>query len=290
MAGGSESSSQPVDVTPRAFRQLQQPFANVIGQLIGFEPQTGRRGRTTGFEPTGDPSDVLRGIPTFEGPFAAPIGGAEQNLLQQLMQTTAGQGGAAGGGAAQDLLTRTIGGEFLPGEAGANPFLESAIQAAQRTTLRGLEETLGRTLPGRFTQAGQFVQPQGTSAFDRAAAVATEGVSAELADIASQLGFAGFEAERGRQQEAAQALPQVTGQEVQNLIQNLQAQALPRMIEQAGIEGGLEQFNRSMSNLLQVLAVAQGTTAPVIAQETQSSQKGSAAPFLQLGGSALGIV
>ncbi len=321
----SSASSDPKDVTPEAFKALQAPFAQVLAQLLGFEPTTtdtggvlalggggggggsgdvkqqlatdetarqqafvdrsadkeggiafqvagptaagGGGGGASDFQVAGDGSDPARGIPSPGGPFAAPITGAEQDILAQL----------SGGGlsASQDLLTRTIGGEFLPGQEGSNPFLQSAIEAAQRTTLQGLEETLTRSLPGRFTQGGQFTQPEGSSAFDRAAAIATRGVAGEIADIASELSFAGFESERGRQQEAATQLPQVSAQEVNTLINNLQAQALPRLIEQAGIEGGIEAFNKQITNLLQVLAIAQGASQPLVAQESKSSSFGA---------------
>ncbi len=326
-AGGSSasSSSEPKDVTPEAFKNLQEPFASVLAQLIGFGPlvaggTTGATGTTAApgaavaptagavpgltpeqlrfnqqverdggtlfqaptegsvqkagdaprFAPTGDPSDVTRGIPTQDGPVTAPVGGGEQTLLDLLLGRATGTGDA---GPAQGLLTDTISGNFLPGEEGSNPFLTSAIEAAQRTSLRGLEDVLSRTLPGRFTQAGQFTQPEGSTAFDREAGRVTTNVAAEISDIAAQLGFAGFESERGRQQEAALGLPGVSETEVNSLITNLQAQALPRLIEQLGLERGTDAFNRQVTNLLQVLAIAQGASQPLVAQESESSSK-----------------
>ena len=249
--GGSKqkSSSKPVDVTPEAFKDLQQPFADALAQLIG--------GGTTG--------TAQGGIPIAEGPFTAPVGAGEQTLLDQLL---AKAGGATS--TSQDLLGRTIQGDFLQD----NPFLQSQIEIAQRTSLQGLEELLTRVLPGRFTQAGQFVQPEGTSAFDRAAAIATRGVAQSNADIAGQLAFQGFESERGRQQEAAIALPQVTEAEVNTLISNLQAQALPRLIEQFGLEAGTEAFNQQINALLQVLAITSGTTQAVIGTKSKGSGSG----------------
>ena len=244
--GGSKqkSSSKPVDVTPEAFKDLQQPFADALAQLIGG----------------GDTGTAQGGIPIAEGPFTAPVGAGEQTLLDQLL---AKAGGATS--TSQDLLGQTIQGDFLQD----NPFLQSQIEIAQRTSLQGLEELLTRVLPGRFTQAGQFTQPEGTSAFDRAAAIATRGVAQANADIAGQLAFQGFESERGRQQEAAIALPQVTEAEVNTLISNLQAQALPRLIEQFGLEAGTEAFNQQINALLQVLAITSGTTQAVIGQKSK---------------------
>ncbi len=244
------SSSTPVDLTPKAFKQLQGPFADVLRQLIGG----------------GDTGTVEGGIPLAEGPFAAPVGTGEQTLLDQLMAKASGGSTSV----SQDLLSSTAGGEFLQ----ENPFLQSQIEIAQRTSLQGLEELLTRVLPGRFTQAGQFTQPEGTSAFDRAAAIATRGVAQSNADIAGQLAFQGFESERGRQQEAAIALPQVSEAEVNTLISNLQAQALPRLIEQLGLEAGTEAFNQQINALLQVLAITSGTTQAVIGQKSTGSASG----------------
>ncbi len=246
-SSSSKQSSEPVDVTPKAFKKLQGPFADVLRQLIA--------GGGTG--------TVQGGVPIAEGPFTAPVGGGEQQLLDQLLA----QAGGTPIGPSQTLLASTAQGDFLQ----SNPFLQSQIEAAQRPGLEGLEELLSRVLPGRFTQAGQFTQPEGTSAFDRAAAIATRGVAQANADIASQLAFQGFESERGRQQEAAIALPQVTETEVNTLISNLQAQALPRLIEQFGLEAGTEAFNQQINALLQVLAITSGTTQAVIGQESKGS-------------------
>lgn len=338
MAGGSKSESKPKDMTPQVFKDLQGPFADVIGRMIGYQRQpsptmygsgsmplgnvsgggatrqkpknaverarerqnagslryspeilnAGKSGGSSGgfgagsggmgvlspYAPTGNPDDLLRGIPGYEGKLVAGLGSNEQALLDLLMEQQAGGIGVPGfGSAAQQLLGRTIAGEFLPGQSSSNPFLQAAIEAAQRPTLQGLEETLTRSLPGRFTQAGQFTQPRGSSAFDRAAAIATRGAADASADIATNMSFAGYESERGRQQDAATQLPGVTTAEINSTIANLQAQALPRMIEELGIERGLEQFQNRMNTLLAVMGIAGGTTAPVIGQTSKSKTK-----------------
>lgn len=552
MAGGGSSSSKPVDVTPEVFKNLQGPYAQVIGQLLGFAPnqpaapaapapraggvtQGGALGsRATGqgaqyvppwkrddfqpggsssagggsttqqrtvqqgpaaggipsFSPSGDPNDVLRGIPKYEGPLVAGLGDNEQQLLNLLMQQ---QSGAGGGSPAQQALQGFLGGQagatpgyspndqnafmqgtrqalgsgyqgqststtgFTPGSTpgqfvqgnrnalgssyggqsssttgytpegsladytaglqGAqqtqgydpneiNPMMQAYIEATQRPILEGLEETLSRTLPGRFTQAGQFIQQgEGSSAFDRAAAIATRGAAQAQADIGTRIGFETLESERGRQftaqegarqreseamaqelerrglfgeaararqdaateaersrvfdagqadsqqqaamlaqelerrgmyseaararqdaaleaergrafeggeaqrqreaqmlaaeqqrqgeygeaergrqftasesgqdraLDAAKALPGVSRAEIDTTIANLQAQALPRLIEQLGIEQGVEQFQNQMNELLAILGIGAGVTAPVIGQESKSKTK-----------------
>ena len=241
--GGSESKqiSIPVDTTPAELRALRKPFVDTLTSMF-------RSG----------------GGPSYEGPLVAPITDAERAMLLQLQQSGMGR---------QGLIEDTIAGRFLPGQEGANPYLDAAIRAAQRPTLEGLEETLSRTLPGRFTQAGQFVQPQGSSAFDRAAAIATRGAADALADIATNISFGAYESERGRQQQAIQ-LGQM---EVDTMIKNLQAQALPRLIEDLGIERGLQEFQRKSEALIKALAIAAGVPIAqqgTIVQGTSQSSRG----------------
>ena len=81
-----KTSSKPVDVTPEAFKALQQPFADVLASAIG--------GGSTG--------TLQGGIPLAPGPFTAPVGAREQTLLDQLL---AKAGGATS--TSQDLLGQT---------------------------------------------------------------------------------------------------------------------------------------------------------------------------------------
>lgn len=288
---------------------------------------------------TGDPNQILSGIPKYPGQITSEIGANEQALLDMLMQQTGGGAGGTTAGptqGAQDYLAKVMAGDFMPGGASTgglsaftqmlqdsrqtsgynsneiNPFLNAAIEAAQRPTLQGLEETLSRTLPGRFTEAGQFKQPGGSSAFDRAGALATRSASDALADIATNLSFQSLEAERGRQFEAQEGARQredaqmsselerifggrenernrqneaagltstLQSQEVDNMVKNLQAQALPRLINEYGIERGIEQFNNQVNTLLAVLGIAQGVTAPTIGQQQESSSMQASLPL-----------
>jgi len=284
---------------------------------------------------TGNPNDILNGIPGYQGPLTAQLGANEQSILDMLMANS-GQGSGSGtsGGidaATGQFLQNQVNGNYLPGNyspqdlaqfaqgvQGAyatpgydpnseNPFLAAAIQAAQRPTLQGLTETLTRDLPGRFTQAGQFTQPQGSSAFDRAAAIATRGASDAMGDIATKLSYQttsdqlnrAFQANQSaraaedtsnqaqlarqnqnsqnaqdRQIQAAGLAPQVSKQQVDNMVSNLQAQALPRLIQEYGIERGMDEFNNRMNSLLSVLGIAGGVTQPTVSQSSKSSQAG----------------
>lgn len=306
MAGGSrnksQSSSVPVNLTPAPFEALQSPFADVLRSMF-----------TSGFDlPEGPYSAAIpKGEATVLGQVAkAPAASAtSRNFLDTLLQQ---------GGGENPMGPNPFTGNFNPlaqnpsqfGTA-ENPFLTSMIQEAQRTTRQGLEETLSRTLPGRFTQAGQFTQPQGSSAFDRAAAIATRGVADAISGIATNLTGSAYESERDRglQREltganlsneernrrlqydvaagqlgsagteqglrAAELQQGITNAEVSNLTQKLQAAALPRLVEQYGIDKGLELFQSQMDSMLAALGIAGGVTRPVIANRGEEKSSGS---------------
>lgn len=283
---------------------------------------------------TGNPNDILNGIPTYQGPLTANLGSNEQSLLDQLMGASGSSASGSSGGtdaATAQFLQNSANGQYLQpnqGTAGLgqfnqgvnaahataaydpnseNPYLQAAIQAAQRTNLEGLQDTLSRSLPGRFTSAGQMSQPQGSSAFDRAAAIATRGVANANSDIATNLSyqtlndqlnrnFSANQAARSaedtsmqaqlarqntneqgaldRQMQGAGIAPSVTQAQVSNLVQNLQAQALPRLIQEYGIERGMDEFNNRTNSLLSVLGIAGGVTQPTTSTKSESSQMG----------------
>lgn len=444
----SKSSSQPVDMTPGAFQGLQQPLADVLGNLVGQ------------YAPAGT-SAIMNG---YTGPTTTPATANENSVLSQLMATTANIGkpataatqpaaGAtqaapttaqpaigqpqpglpgnpfsmAGGQpaaqtqginpakdpAVQQLIGNTIAGGSSAGAAantaatlgaanpnaaaslgdyrqqlgdasqtgafgGAqNPYLDSYIQSAQRNTQQALEQTLGRTLPGQFAAAGQSTQPGGSSAFDRAAALAYTGGANALGDIATNIGYNAYNSNADREASAltqeqgainqaglqtqqlgstaqqnamdralqapqlqaglntAAATNALTGaqqglvgaqtgtekaqtglvnaqtgtqnaqtglvsaqtgqtgaqtgltnaqtaltgsqtnaQDVNTLVNNLQAQALPRLIDDLGVERGMDAFNQRVNSLLSTLGIASGVTRPVVSSSSTSSSGG----------------
>lgn len=358
----SKGSSGTTDQTPEAFKNLQQPFAELLKGLMG----------------TGD--NPGSGLPAYEGPLTADVTGAEKQTLGQIgnftRQGNPGQGvlngiatapvkgpmtaqgaqnftdglgigavapvGYKPQGTLADFAARLQGAQQTEGydPNGNNPFVRGAIDAAQRSTMDNLSETVGRVLPGRFTQAGHFVNPEGSSAFDRAAGVATRGAAQEMGDIAQTISYEAFNAERDRQftaeegartreaqqlaselerrgqygeaarvrqqaareagaereatatgntldreaqvregaldrqQEAAVQGTAVRETELNNLIKALEAQGLPRLVQESGIDRGTEMFNERMNQLLTTLGIVGGTTRPVQGQQSSQSSTG----------------
>lgn len=241
----SQATSTPSDLTPDEFSNLRGPFADALL------------------------SSLTSGGPQYGGPLNAPIGANEQTSLNQLMGQTGPNTDRQG------YLNDVIGGKYLPGSSGGNPFLDAAIREAQRPTLEGLTDTLTRALPGRFTAAGQFTQGNsgqqgGSSAFDRAAALASNGAANALAGIATNMSYQGYNDERNRQQSAVQ-LDQA---EVDTTIKNLQAQALPRLIQEVGIERGMQLFQTNVQSVLATLQLLAGVTQPHLANTSQQTSFG----------------
>lgn len=214
-------------------------------------------------------NSLAGGLPQYTGQLAAPMSGNEGSTLATLMQQT-GQGGGVAG--TNDYLANVLKGNMMPGSPGGNPFLQSAITGAQRTTMDNLTQTLSRSLPGYFTANGQMISPNnngqgGSSAFDYAASNATKGAANAMGDIAANMSNNAFNTGVQQQQGAAQ----LSQAEIGNTVQNLQAQALPRMIQQLGITNGLQLYQTNLSGVLNLLNTLGGIAKPVVGQDSQST-------------------
>jgi hypothetical protein len=264
--GGSTTKSGPVDVTPSDIEGLRKSAGSVLEAFL-------KKG----------------GGPEYKGPLVAELGDNERSILNLLMDDANGASGR------QDLIRQTMEGRFLPGQPGANPYLESAIAAAQRPTFEGLGETLGRQLPGQFLQAGHTFNPAtfannviaqagggntiagGSSAFDRASAIATRGATQAAADIGTKMSSDAYESERTRQNEAIK----FSQAETELMVSNLQAQALPRMIEDLGIERGIELFKSRTQEMLAALSsLGQFGQLTNIGQKSKTDQQNGIIPSL----------
>ncbi len=244
-AGTPGTPGQIVDVLPEELTGLRQSIADNLANTGG----------------------LLAGGRQAEGPFVAGLGANEQALLDTIVAQAGVQGAA--GGAAQDVLSQTIGGQFL--DPSSNPFLQSTIEAAQRPTIQAFQDIASPALRGAFTAAGQNItQGLGSSPFEQALNVERSRSQQNLADIATNIAGQNFQAERGRQQQATLAQPAFSQQELNRTITELQASALPRLIEDLGLERGLEQFNVQTQTILNALLLAIQATGqpPVVFQPT----------------------
>lgn len=192
-----------------------------------------------------------------------------------------------------------------------NPFLQATIEAATRPIIEAFQENTLPRLRASFTDAGQFIQPQGSSPFDLAVARASSGLANAVGDTSAEISFANFnnalnilsnafesaqgrrfgafegeldrqnqqasivaqlfenelnrasqnlQFERNQQTIAASQLPAIDQGELNRVIQGLQASALPRLIQQQGVDTGLAQFNQQLTNLLSAIGISSDLT------------------------------
>lgn len=244
MSGSAtSSSSKPRDIQADEFKNLRPDVASAIRAILSSG-----------------------GGPQFEGPFAAPIGFAETEELARLNALSQGSPFSA---PVQDLLTGTLRGDFL--DPASNPALQQNINTALRLIEQDFSENelLDRAL---FSRAGQQIQE--SSPFSRARAIATQSRENAASDVVGRLIGENFQAERNRQQGAVDQTRALVQQKFDNATANLQAQALPRLIAQLGIDAGRDEFNRRMAMLRDVLGIGAGATQPAIGQKSKSSAAG----------------
>jgi hypothetical protein len=197
---------------------------------------------------------VETGGPEYTGPFAAPITPAETEMLAEIRRQ-AFMGPTAGETAASDLRLATMGGEYLTPEA--NPFLQGYIDVATRPLREAFEdENLQRK--ALFARAGHRL-PE-SSPFARAQALGNRAYLNAIGDVTTKIAAGAYESERGRQMTAAEQASVQERERARFTFERaqgaLQDQALPRLIEQYGIDAGREEFNRRISQLAEVLGLS----------------------------------
>lgn len=295
-SSSSSSSSDPVDALPKELQGIRDPYADLVEQILtGSKPKGGYSDATNvAFREAYDKAarqdmsksekHALKGqiqatsaIPSYTAstgqPMVAPITAQEQAMVDAIAKSATDPSGTTA--LVDQYLKGVIGGTYLPGQSGSNPFLKAAIEAAQRPTVQALEKTLDKTLPSQFTLMGQQTGPQSSSAFDRAAWEGISNTAAALGDIASEISYGAYESERARQQEAV-GLSQT---QVDTAVKQLQAVSLPRMIQDLGIERGLTEFQNRTNQLLQLLATITGTPLVETGQTTESETSSTGFDF-----------
>lgn len=246
-AGGGSSKSRARDATPTLFKR-ERPF--VLSQL---KRQIGGN------------------VPGLEGPYVAPLSQGELTGLDALQANVFGD---AGLGAAQDayldqVLTQT----------GENPFLQATIDAAIRPVIENaqLQELRDRSA---FTGAGQKIQ--GSSAFAEDRANAVRDTERTVGDIASQIAFQEFENRRQQQLQAVE----LANSRFAEQRQAISALALPRLVEQLGIDRANEELVRRFQVMERALSQLVQLASPRIVTLGSSTQGQANAGIGGLGGTS----
>ena len=227
---GVKSESKIVDATPDQFSGLRDPISAALQSIFAGS------GAPRPFSPTD-------AIPQ------PGIGAGEQEALSRLTKMNV----AGSNPIATNYLNNVVQGKYLT--PNSNPFLSQMISTAQRPLLEQYQNFTLPQLKQQFTASGQMIQPGGSSPFDRAAALAQNGLLNSLGDVSTNLAGQAYTNERGLQQQAAGLSQQDFANQFQQTLQTLQAQALPRLIQQNGLNQGLDQYRFLVQNLMSALGL-----------------------------------
>lgn len=227
-------------VGPRHF-SAQSSQGNSRSRQIDLAPKEYKKQR-------GFVADTLRdyvtgGGPKVEGPFTAAITPGETSALEQFRQNAFDPGGV--GAAADAQLKATL------GDPNSNPFLQAMIDAAQRPLIQSaqLQELRDRA---NFTGTGQKIQA--STAFQENRNNAIRDTEQQVADVATRLAYE----ERQNQLQAAT----LANSRLSEQREGIAALALPRMIEQFGIDAGNKELQRRFQAMEQALTVLANLTQP----------------------------
>jgi len=255
--GGSAfgyNESKPVDMTPQQYKNLRREVSGAFKYLLGGASGKGASG--------GNP---FGGSPLFQNLYGsqgsvAPMGEAEMAALNQV--------GGMGGQSLLDprvnnQISQTLRGDYLSPES--NPFLQKTIEAAQRPiTQQFRDQNLERQ--ALFSRAGQSL-PE-SSPFARAQAIGNEGYANALGDVSANIAGENYRLERDRQQNAVNQASQVDQARFTRALGNLEAQALPRMIADMGIERGMQEYNDRIAMLMNILGMGAQVSSPTLGTES----------------------
>ncbi len=222
------SQGIPQNVQTQLAQTGAQPMATTLNPEMLPELRSAGGGGTSAIDPTLRPylelglraaeQQFLQTQPQFF-PGQTYVSPSQQTLDAFAAQEQIARAAPSSLQAAQESYMRGLGGlgataqgAFLTG----NPFQQAAIEAATRPIFQQYQE---QTLPGiasGFSAAGRY----GSGAMERAQGRAAEATGRAIGDVASNIAYSGYEAERGRQQQAltqqinaAQMAPQIYGQQ-----------------------------------------------------------------------------
>jgi hypothetical protein len=284
MAMTSQAASAPIVTQASGGKGSDVNNLNGTGQNAGVGSTTPSvAGTSAGSSVAGtnpfNPSALLSSLNPGPGSnYVAPMTQQQTDVMNQ--QVALGQSIANGtnplSAASNAQLLKTINGDYL--SPNSNPFLNAAIQAAQFNTQQQFQNTVVPQLLSRYTGGNQEVQGQGSTAFANEANQSALDYEQTQAGTAANMESANYTAERQNQIAAITQAGQVTQEQLTALTTAAQAAQLPQLVQDLGLQRGLQQYNTNVNNVLEVLRIAGGLSSPTIASTATSS--GSSSPGL----------
>lgn len=291
-SGFSQYQSNPVN--------LQSPYYTGLSPFVAGGLQNIATGLGTPSGSTGMPGTEGYGFinpftvngqasNSSSNPLVAALSGAEGLDLGRLSSLITG--GTPGQG--NDLLASTspvlaqMLGPNYARDLATSPQTQGAIQGAINPLETSFKNTTIPGLQSKFVAAGQNPNaPTGSSAFDRAANEAQSNLLAQEGAISSGITNSAYQTGLQQQSGAVNQAASVGTQEINNVLSDMQAQALPRLVQQYGINAGLQLYQSQVQSMLQSLGLSGQVSQPAIAY--QSSGNGSSSGSSKNGGLSLG--
>jgi hypothetical protein len=239
----SSSNNSTKDRTPPEFRKLR---GEVAGRLSAA---AGGAGPATS---------------AFEGPLVADLTGGEQAGIDRI---TGLVGGAEAGGAqSQEFLQGLVGGQQL--DFYNDPAFQQMLEFSGKRFLGAFNER-EEAQKALFARAGHELP--NSSPFAEARSRISDAKSSGLADLEAQLIGQEFGAARDRQANAVTQLSNLETARLDRARESLEAEGLPRLIRDMGIERGREEFGRRQAAIMQALGLELEAASPHLGGEGSSS-------------------
>lgn len=213
---------------------------------------------------------IAGGAPQYNGPLTTGTTPTENTLMGNIAQTVAPNNPT------NTLINQAGSGAFLPGGQYYNPFVSQSITAATNPIYQQLSQTEGQNIPAQFVAGGQQVQggrlsdsgqAPGSTAFTNAEAIATESANQAAATAAASVENNAFNTGVG----ATTAIASLQPQEVQAMVNGLQANLLPTLLTEQGITNGLQAFQENVGALTSFLTTLSSAITPVVGNQQTSN-------------------
>ena len=194
----------------------------------------------------------------------------QQSLASIFDQTQAGSPIAREG---QQQFQDTLSGKYL--DPDTNPFLQSTIDYATQPIKREFKETTLPNLNSTFSRGGRY----GSGAHARGYSQVTDDYQRNLGGTASNIAFANYGQERGRQFDATKMAPDYAMRRFDDPTMAYRYGGLQQIQNQRGIDAQRERFQYGQQLPYAKLAQYQQSLAPGTGFGTQTGQ--GTQPFFQ---------
>ena len=257
MGGGFNVSKQKTrsktkDLQAQEFKALRGPYGELLAGAFPYLEDFFSGGQQFGGVDAGRLDDLR-----------APMTPGENDALNRLNFQLAGDPNQI---LSDELIGDTLRGEYLspetnPGFADLLSYTNRAISDEfdkEDLAQRGLFSRAGQLLPesSPFAQASVDLSKARMDAIGRNTAALTSGI---------------YESERGRQTQAIEQRRANASFEFERQFEGLQANALPRLIDEIGFERGFAEYKSRIDSLMLALGITADVSAPALGTFSKGS-------------------